>query len=315
LNQFTRLFALRALAELSAGQTDRAMSDVKTIFQLADSVKVEPIIISQLVRIAILHHGLQVVWEGLAAHQWSESQLAAMQGDLQNMDILSCGYRSFRGERVVSSDLLEQMMRDRKGLEAVVTNNFEGKQPPSFFLRLPYLLMPKSIFYQNMLAINRHEEEHFFSSMNLDEKRVFPRKLEAGDQKIDTLNKRISILHPYSFFMRLLIPTLSNCVMKFAEGQTAIDEAATACALERYRLAHGAFPENPDALVPQFFSKLPHDVITGEPFKYRHSSDGSFVLYSVGWNETDDGGKVVIEHETIDDLKKGDWVWQYSPAK
>ena len=81
-----------------------------------------------------------------------------------------------------------------------------------------------------------------------------------------------------------------------------------ACALERYRLANGQFPENLQALVPRFIAHLPNDVITGEPFKYRRAGDGRFVLYSVGWNEKDDGG---VPGKTMFDETEGDWVWEY----
>jgi hypothetical protein len=64
--------------------------------------------------------------------------------------------------------------------------------------------------------------------------------------------------------------------------------------------------------VPAFISPLPHDVITGEPFKYRRSDDGRSILYSVGWNEKDDGG--VPGKNGFDD-KDGDWGWQYPPAQ
>ena len=37
--------------------------------------------------------------------------------------------------------------------------------------------------------------------------------------------------------------------------------ARTAIALERYRLAHGEFPESLDALAPQFIAQVPPDVI------------------------------------------------------
>ena len=36
--------------------------------------------------------------------------------------------------------------------------------------------------------------------------------------------------------------------------------------------------------------KLPHDIINGQPLHYRRTDDGQFVLYSVGWDEKDDGG-------------------------
>jgi hypothetical protein len=84
------------------------------------------------------------------------------------------------------------------------------------------------------------------------------------------------------------------------------DQAALACALERYRLANRQFPDTLDALVPRFISQLPHDVINGEPYKYRRTDDGQFILYSIGWNEKDDGG---VPGKTLFDEKEGDWVW------
>ena len=109
----------------------------------------------------------------------------------------------------------------------------------------------------------------------------------------------------------MLLPALSKVILKSAAAQTAFNQAAIACALERYRLANGHFPEKLDALAPQFISSLPNDVLTGEPYKYRRTDDGRFVLYSVGWDEKDDGG---VAGKTLFDEKQGDWVWEY-PAR
>jgi hypothetical protein len=37
------------------------------------------------------------------------------------------------------------------------------------------------------------------------------------------------------------------------------------------------------------------------------------VLYSVGWNETDDGGVVALTKgkPPAPDISQGDWVWRY----
>jgi hypothetical protein len=83
-----------------------------------------------------------------------------------------------------------------------------------------------------------------------------------------------------------------------------VNEAQIACALERYHLAHGEYPETLDTLVPQLIEKLPHDIIGGQPLLYRRTGDGKFLLYSIGWNETDDDGTA------SDKMDQGDWVWK-----
>ena len=67
--------------------------------------------------------------------------------------------------------------------------------------------------------------------------------------------------------------------------------------------------------MPEIVSRLPHDVINGQPLKYRRTADGQYLLYSVGWNETDDGGVLGLSKsgESIDQ-KMGDWVWRL-PAR
>jgi hypothetical protein len=94
--------------------------------------------------------------------------------------------------------------------------------------------------------------------------------------------------------------------------QTLVNEGQIAYALERYRLAQGTYPETLDTLVPQFIEKLPRDIVNGAPLLYRRVEDGTFLLYSVGWNETDDGGKSVSDIGDLKNVTQGDWVWKNS---
>jgi hypothetical protein len=107
---------------------------------------------------------------------------------------------------------------------------------------------------------------------------------------------------------------VSKAVNKFVLIQSQVDLARVACALERFRLAHGNYPESLELLAPQFTKTLPHDIINGQPLHYRRTEDGKFVLYAVGWDEKDDGGKIFFTKNGTVDREKGDWVWQY-PAK
>ena len=93
------------------------------------------------------------------------------------------------------------------------------------------------------------------------------------------------------------------------------NEAFVACALERYRLEQSQYPKALDALVPQFAEQLPYDIVAGQPLKYRLTGDGQFVLYSVGWNEKDDGGQLVLNKDGRPNSEQGDWVWRYPTAQ
>jgi hypothetical protein len=92
-----------------------------------------------------------------------------------------------------------------------------------------------------------------------------------------------------------------------------MDLAMVACALERYRLANGQCPSGLAALTPQFLDQIPPDVFDGQPLRYRLKPDGNFLLYSVGENKIDDGGKTAWTPGKPPrmDFTQGDLVWQY----
>jgi hypothetical protein len=72
-------------------------------------------------------------------------------------------------------------------------------------------------------------------------------------------------------------------------------------AVINYKREHGVFPRDLQALGAQDFI----DPCTGNPLVYRPEPNG-FLLYSVGPDLTDDGGRE-YDYKT----KKGDIVWRY----
>ena len=66
--------------------------------------------------------------------------------------------------------------------------------------------------------------------------------------------------------------------------------ARAGLAVERYRLAHGRYPETLDALVPEFLDAVPEDPFDGKPLRYQARANG-FVVYSVGHDLADNGGR------------------------
>ncbi len=108
---------------------------------------------------------------------------------------------------------------------------------------------------------------------------------------------------------------LAGTVVSALVHRTALDEAVVACALERYRLAHLKYPESLEALVPQYLKAVPPDLFTGAPLLYRTLPNNRFVLYSVGLNESDEGGTAAIMRgwrgRPAWRREEGDWVWEY----
>ena len=93
-----------------------------------------------------------------------------------------------------------------------------------------------------------------------------------------------------------MLVTLANTAIetafeKTAECQTQVDQSLIACALERYRFAHGSYPASLDVLVPEYLAKLPNSPITGKSINYSLKPDGTFLLWSPGWELKSLGGK------------------------
>ena len=112
-----------------------------------------------------------------------------------------------------------------------------------------------------------------------------------------------------NFLAGMGVPNFGHACKTLARTQTLVNEANVACAVERYRAAHGNFPETLELLIPDFIQRLPADVIGGRPLHYRRKGSDKFLLYSVGWNETDDGGVAVRRSDGSVVLEQGDWVW------
>lgn len=310
LKRYEEVFALRARAESVLGQTDAAHKDIGVALVLARSEKDEPFLISGLVELSLLHITMREIEQGLTAHQWSDAELAELETELGKIDLLAEYARAMRGERALSDSGLDYFIRNRRQVSLLSGISYEGKQDDPPFALLQFV--PSGWYRQNQLAISRLGQELFLALVDVPHHRMHAAEAAQLGQRLD---QELSLgFPPYRILARLLLPALAKAPIKFAAGQVELDEAVLACALERYRLANGRYPESLSELAPNCVATVPNDVITGEPLKYQRTDDGKFILYSVGWNEKDDGGKVVLTHDKKTPvLEQGDWVWPMSP--
>ena len=295
-----QVLELRSIAELADGQSTNALNDIELLLRVSDALRNPPLLISQLVHMAIVNIVLQPVWEGLAEHRWSDQQLVALDTALAKEDFLADYERVMRAERnraistyVIMRQTGEMLVPDKDGNSTTVKMTW----------------MPNAFFYQNELAFAQLYQQWLFPLVDTHSRTISPAVWRQVDAAVQADRKRFSL---YRTMAKMTAPALDAAVKKYAFTQSNFDLARVGCALERYRLAHGQYPDSLAALEPQFITQVPHDIINGQPLHYRLRPDGLFIIYSVGWNETDDGGVPGPEtkHGKVD-WDTGDWVWQY----
>ncbi len=312
----SQVLQVRACAELAAGKTDQAFADMDLMFYLANCIRQEPILISHLVRIAESQLILQPLAQGLASHQWSDAQLAAFEEQLAKFDFCADGRRTLEGERVLLGGAFIDYIRNSPNRFRVINSlgGFPEQQDSGFeSVAFIYAVAPKGWLDFEKRNYHRAFEDFMLPVFDPSARKIDPRLAEQGGKKFEALVKKRGpgTFFQHRFFIGLLMPALSRAVQRTAYGQAAVDEAAVACALERYRLANGAYPDSLDVLAPKSIAVVPHDVILGRPLKYHRTDDGQYVLYSVGWNAKDDGGVLALNKsgEGVD-VQQGDWVWK-----
>ncbi|HUC86678.1 MAG TPA: hypothetical protein VL970_15885, partial [Candidatus Acidoferrales bacterium] len=295
---------LRALAELQAGQSQAALEDVKFSLRLVDTLRNQPFLITHLVRIAMTALTMQPIYEGIAGRRWNDAQLTDLESALAAEDFLSDFQHTMRGERTCGLNYFQTLLLTREykfaggdGGDEMVTNSFHW--------------VPSALFYQSELALAERYDRFILPLANRTNHTISLATYRAGETDFRESTNHFS---PYNSLALMTFPSVAKCIQKFAQVQEDLDLARVACALERYRLAHGDYPESLDVLAPGLIPSVPHDIINGQPLHYRRTNEGGYVLYSVGWNETDDGGTVAYTKEGRIDQEKSDWVWQL-PAK
>ena len=307
LRHLTGAYRLRALVELSNGRADAAFDDVQTCLRLAGTIKHEPLIIPFLVRVALIDLGTQPIWEGLAAHCWDDNQLAALQASFENMDQFGSFDQAIHGERLLASHTVQWLQAHPE--EAFEWSVFMQEESPSIRLRR-WFGLPSACFYHSELSVDQFYTEMFLPTIDFGHQRISPKAVAAASASIPAILK-----NPYNALSGLFISPREGELRKLALSQSGVQEVAVACALERYRLGSSQLPDRLDSLVPQFLTRVPRDVIDGQLLRYRRTTVDQFVLYSIGWNEHDDGGQIAWKKDEPrkQDLEAGDWTWFSQP--
>ncbi len=309
LQQVGKVLEFRASTELALAKPDLAFDDFRLMLFLADAIRAEPFLIAMWARANLLAMAEQLLWEGLAQRLWSAPQLREAQAQLHEINLLACLALGLQAERAAYGNQLFRYIRTHK----VAFRGIVASDPSAG--SLSYLLAgPEGWFYQEQVVFQQLFQTRVADIFHAGVGHMNPRAIDESRKALERDLAGSALWH-HNGMSKLLLGNLLDLFEKAALAQTQIELAEAACALERYRLARGAFPETLDALVPQFADALPLDAC-GHPLKYHLIAASQFLLYGVGWNETDDGGTTVMNKEgTAPAPDQGDWVWPPYPTK
>lgn len=286
LEQLNFLFQLRASALLALDRAPEAVEDVLTSLRLAQLARQSPDAKSSLRVQALLTRALQPLWEGLAERRWNESQLAALQRELAKFNLLA-DHTNVIHRIVLAHVETWRAIPLSKG--PVVIPQAGG----GFADNSDWEWQPRVRWYDNSVQIYQ-AGQNAMARVNFATGRI------SDDYDWSDLNGLPMESATQQLFQQGSWWGASSASVSFA--QTAVNQGVIACALERYRLAHGAFPATLDQLVPAYLDRIPRDISRGLPMFYLHSDKDIYELRGAGPNGIIEQGKPSTD----------DWPWSFT---
>jgi hypothetical protein len=265
---------LTALACADNKQPQAAADALVVSLANAQSLKNEPLLISQLVRVACLaieKDGVERVLNSVALPQSDLERLSTAFATAESEESVGTGFtHGLVGERVnaltffdLPPDKLQNELKMMDGTASGGSNAPQSQTPE----QLTKNLKPERAFAEE--TYNRALVIH---------KEPFPDRLKVNEyfaSRADEAKSNEFIL------CAMLLPALGKQATKEATGLTQLRLAQTAIALEKFRLANGSYPDSLSALAPKFIPTVPADPFDGQPLRYGKVGVG-YEMRSVG---------------------------------
>jgi len=291
----SRLIVFDALFSAERGDVEGALKRLGAGFRFASKITGEGPLIAGLVAIAeqkLFVFGLVRVAEGRAVE--TDLLLRALQ-DFEPGTWKNLLFESLRGERVFFVDAGRLMFRGGPGGEEALVGKIGLGEKLLLWLGRPLIkrdLIRGVLKYEDVEAQARRP---FYETKGF---------LEEYEREITTL--------PWTAVLsRIAMPNIGAAFLKQAALEALALAARTGLACKIYRNQNGRYPADLAALVPGILPEVPVDPFTGKPLVYRLEGEG-FIVYSLGSNEKDDGGRMTFEMTKLIMDKDDDWAWKES---
>jgi hypothetical protein len=277
MRELGRMLAADSLLKARDGDIEGAFASIKTAWRLSDHAGKDPILIAMLVSIAISAMADRAYQQVLLEHA-SDPRTIALAAESAHFPPSPSLENAFRGE-VVMGRVCAEMTRNSPNAFAsaarVVTRKGESiraDMSDAWEVRLIE-------YWRNGFRILRNTpNKHIEQAVALK---------SLGDE-VEKLDGK-----PTYELAAILMPVFSQAAVKLAMADEQTRLRRTTLEIARFRSKTGRWPASLGELArpPQ------PDIFTGKPPIYRRTDKG-FLLYSVGEDRRDDGGRTTKDEKT-----------------
>jgi len=275
-----KLLGLEAVLYADDGNGQEAVLSAISGFGIARSFVREPITISQLVRCACQNAAISTVEQVLNRVELTDEQLSELAECVRQSESISDMSIAFIGERCVGIDFF----------------NNPGTMNPSGGRIGPLFSLYKAVGMAEAEAV-------MYLDLMDGYMKCFRLPLHERRKSADAVGTKFQSISKVHVLLHVIMPSLSGVITQDLRTIAHLRTADAALAVQRYRLKVGKFPDKLADLVPAYLKSVPKDPFDGNELRYKKLEAG-FVVYSIGEDMSDDGGK-----ERPTGKKKKDETW------
>jgi len=285
LRHVARLLVLETRREAADGNAADALRDVARLQRIGRHAASEPILISNLVGIAIDTMALETLAQVLPTLR--KSDLAVLDApEIRDLVTTPPAMAShFYGEEAFGLSVFADLADNQRSV-TTLSYLLGNSQPEPFLLRiLPASLLYRVFFVPADLAGYRWTMEQYQATASRSE--PYP----DLTNRIDAIEKEIRNGSP-GIMSSQFLPAL-GAIFRSQTRSVANHRAAGALvAATRQRLETGAVPETFDELAAQLVPPASRDPFTADQPLVLKRTDNALLVYSIGPDGEDDGGPV-----------------------
>lgn len=310
LKQSAQRLSYGAVSNLRERDTDAAARKVRTILAIARGMQDERLVISQLVRIAIVQIALATTWELLQSPRITDAQLAAVQRDWMEEGFAPAVENALLMERAIAEMTLTRMRNSSVSFRRVAngwspgggsSGNWFDQAAEATVLKTKETVWNYGWSYPDQLKALQGHQILIEAARQFKNGEPFKASLQNADRKLNDLglahqpgDSNFPLFNLNDMDLRSLfsqsVLSLQGLLRRVLVAEAGRRMAVTTIALTRYQLRHGSFPRELAALEPDFLHTIPRDPVDGESLRFRLNPDGTFLLYSIGEDGNDNGG-------------------------